>query len=321
MQAESISLFLAVAAGLVSFASPCVLPLVPSYISFIGGQTVIPGKDNYTVVRRQLILRTLGFILGFTTVFVLLGIAFTTTAIAFSGINRWINLVAGAVVALFGLNMIFHFMNFLNYEKRYHFNSSPTGAAGSVLIGMAFAAGWSPCIGPILASILAIAASTGDIAGGSLLLAAYSTGLAVPFLLTSAFLGRAESVLKKMKRHMLSIQRVSGLVLVVVGLLIMTGRFQRMTAWFYQAGFRLNNWHQVNPLTSRLLFSLLLLLPAVLLGLPLLRRFKVRAGEQETIGVLRLTAALLFLALALLQISGLIEIPLLFSRWLSFQGI
>ena len=263
---QNTNVFLAFIAGLVSFLSPCVLPLVPSYISFIGGQDLSQLREGKG--RTSLLIRTVFFVLGFTVVFVLMGVIFSGTAAAFSGATRWINIIAGVVVTLFGLNLLFNFFKFLNYEKRFHFTKMPKGAVGALLLGMAFAAGWSPCIGPILASILALAVGSGSLSTGVALLTVYSLGLALPFILTSAFLSRAEKMLEKMRSHTLSIQRFSGVVLIIIGILMILGQYQQITNWFFLMSFRLREWHGANLLFSRLLFTGIFLLFAILTALP-----------------------------------------------------
>ncbi len=336
MPAENLNVFIAVAAGLVSFVSPCVLPLVPSYISFIGGQGLAELKEGRQS-RAALMGKTLFFVLGFTVVFVLLGIVLSGTAAAFSGANRVINIVAGAIVFVFGANLLFNFISFLNYEKRFHLTSKPAGAAGSALLGMAFAAGWSPCIGPILASILALAASGSSVAGGATLLGFYSLGLALPFLLTSAFLGSAERIMKRIKPHMMLIQRISGVILIVIGILMILGHYSRITNWLVQASFRLRAWDAANSVLSRILFSGIL---AVFAGLQipgLVRTLRKNSDDDRQSGdnqdavlashgwrksaLWRSGLLASTLTLSVLQAAGILQLPVLLAGWLSFQGI
>ena len=312
---QNINIFLAFVAGVVSFVSPCVLPLVPSYISFIGGHGLGKLRED-KVSRGPLLIKTLFFVLGFTIIFVVMGIVFSGTAAAFSGATRWINIIAGSVVVLFGLNLLFNFLKFLNYEKRFHFTKAPAGAGGALLLGMAFAAGWSPCIGPILASILALAASSRNLSSGVLLLSVYSFGLALPFILTSLFLSRAERVLQKIKPQMLKIQRFSGIVLIVIGILIISGQYQQITSWIFLISFRVREWHGANPLASRVLFTALFLIPAVFIARPFIARKRNIASAP-----IRITLVILFVLTATLQLAGVVELPLLLASWLGFQGI
>ncbi|AHC14521.1 cytochrome c biogenesis CcdA family protein [Salinispira pacifica] len=315
MDPQNLNIFLAFAAGTVSFLSPCVLPLVPSYVSFIGGQGLKELREGESP-RLPLMLKTLSFILGFTVVFVVLGMIFSGTAAAFSGATYWINLIAGIIVTVFGLNLIFNFISFLNYEKRFHLAKRPAGMGGALLLGMAFAAGWSPCIGPILASILALAAGSSNLAQGTVLLSVYSLGLALPFLLTSLFIARADSVLKKLKPHMMTIQRISGGILVVIGVLMIFGQYARITNWLIGLSFRLEDWHQAAPGTSGLLFAAVFLLFSLLTALPFIRR-KAELKKHP----LRIIFTLLFLLPVVLQLTGAVELPLIVSSWLGFQGI
>jgi cytochrome c-type biogenesis protein len=346
MPAANLNIFIAFGAGLVSFVSPCVLPLVPSYISFIGGQGLSELRDGGQ--RRMALLgKTLFFVLGFSLVFVLMGILLSGTAAAFSGANRIINIAAGSIVLLFGANLLFNFISFLNYEKRFHLTSRPAGVLGSSLLGMAFAAGWSPCIGPILASILALAASGSSVAGGAALLGFYSLGLALPFLLTSLFLSRAEAAMKRIKPHMMTIQRVSGVILIIIGVLMIFGQYARITNWLIQASFRLRAWDAANPVTGRVVFSRLFLGIGAAIGAPLLgRRIHRRPGagsggesdNAETAAADQLSAStpgrqgpaaiisrtiftLLFMVPGALAALGLVNLPAMIASWLSFQGI
>jgi cytochrome c-type biogenesis protein len=333
MAAENLNIFIALGAGLVSFVSPCVLPLVPSYISFIGGQGLAELREG-NAGRLALLGKTLFFVLGFSVVFVLLGILLSGTAAAFSGANRVINIVAGSIVLVFGANLLFNFIAFLNYEKRFHLNSRPAGAAGSMLLGMAFAAGWSPCIGPILASILALAASGSSVAGGAVLLGAYSLGLALPFLLTSLFLSRAEAAMKRIKPHMMTIQRVSGVILIAIGVLMIFGQYARLTTWLVQASYRLQAWHYGHPDLSRILFGGVFIGIGVLAGIAAVRilvaarnpsndRAPTDPGARRPGGGFYFTLAigLVFLIPGILQAAGAIELPVILAGWLSFQGI
>lgn len=340
---QNVNIFIAFAAGLVSFVSPCVLPLVPSYISFIGGQRDL-GEDKAS--RRKLMVKTLFFVLGFSVIFVVMGLVFSGTAAAFSGALRWINIIAGTVVTIFGLNLLFNFIKFLNYEKRFHLEKAPAGAGGAMLLGMAFAAGWSPCIGPILASILALAAGTGELSAGVLLLSIYSLGLALPFLLTSLFLSKVEGVLRKIKPHMLTIQRISGVVLIVIGVLMISGQYQQITSWLVLMSFRLRQWHTASPLASRLLFTLVFLLLTLFAAWPLIRKALARTqtpdettpadqppDDQAPDGtapdstgkirppLFRIFLLVFFLVIAGLQLAGVLEFPIILAGWLGFQGI
>ncbi|MFW5842418.1 MAG: cytochrome c biogenesis CcdA family protein, partial [Spirochaetota bacterium] len=209
---------LAFAAGLLSFLSPCILPLIPSYLSYIGGASLAELQQSLPR-RSETVGRTLLFVLGFSVVFVVLGLLAGTSGFLIGGTSRIIGLVAGGIVVLLGLNIIFDFWKTLNIERKFHFSSKPRGYAGSVAIGMAFGAGWTPCIGPILAGILFLAGRSGNAATGTALLLVYSLGLGVPFLIAGAFFPQFLKALSGLKRHLETIRIVSGAFLVGIGLL------------------------------------------------------------------------------------------------------
>jgi cytochrome c-type biogenesis protein len=196
-----INLVLAFVAGLLSFLSPCVLPLIPSYLSFVSGVSFQELSERHGVARSVIMVRTAFFVLGFSIVFVVLGILFAGPAMLFSGASRWINLGAGVIVILLGFNVMFDVFSGLNLERRMQVSKRPANAAGAVVVGMAFGAGWSPCIGPILASILLLAGSQGGTGRAALLLAVYSAGLGLPFLLAGAAFTRVSRSIQRIKRY------------------------------------------------------------------------------------------------------------------------
>ncbi len=227
---EPATLGIAVAflAGLLSFLSPCVLPLVPSYIGFVTGMSL----DEVQVRRRAALGHALLFVFGFSLVFVILGASATALGRALLYYQVWLERVGGALIVLFGLYCLGAFrLSALTRERRLHFRDKPLGYLGSVLVGMAFGAGWTPCIGPVLGAILGLAATTGDVQRGMLLLAAYSAGLAVPFLLAAAAIERFLDWFQRFRRYLPWVMRVSGVLLVVVGGLMVTGEFTRLAGW------------------------------------------------------------------------------------------
>jgi cytochrome c-type biogenesis protein len=218
----------AFAGGILSFLSPCVLPLVPSYLGFITGYTL----DEMTHRRRLALTHAVLFVVGFSLVFVLLGASATALGTALRVYNVWIQRVGGALIVLFGLYCLGVLrLDFLGQERRLHLEQKPVGYLGSVLVGMAFGAGWSPCIGPILGGILSLAATEADLGRGLALLTAYSAGLAVPFLAAALAVERFMGWFQRFRRHIHLVQRVSGALLVAVGLLILSGQFTRLAAW------------------------------------------------------------------------------------------
>jgi cytochrome c-type biogenesis protein len=211
-------------AGLISFLSPCVLPLVPGYVSLISGASL----DNTTTAPEQRLLgrvmmNSLMFILGFSLVFIALGAAATSIGQLTHEYYRYLTRIAGVVIIIFGLHLtgIWKIKAFYA-DKRMHSVKGSSSAWGSFLVGFAFAFGWTPCIGPILATILAFAASEDSVVKGVLLLAVYSAGLAVPFLLTSLGIDRFLSFYSRFRRHLHTVEVVSGILLIAVGALVLT---------------------------------------------------------------------------------------------------
>jgi cytochrome c-type biogenesis protein len=237
MDAGSVSLGFAFLAGLASFLSPCVLPIVPSYVSFVTGLTLDDLKgDDRAGARRQAALHAGLFILGFSLVFVALG----ASATALGGLLRrslpLLQQVGGIVVALFGLYMLGVLrLPALMRERRVHLASKPAGRIGSLVAGIAFGAGWTPCIGPVLASILLYAGLETTMARGVLLLAVYALGLGIPFFLAAVGLNWYLSGARYLRRWLVPIERVTGAFLVLLGVLLFTGRFSALSSFF--AGF------------------------------------------------------------------------------------
>lgn len=218
-------------AGLLSFLSPCVLPLVPSYLGFLTGMTL----EEMTDQRRWAVLHSLMFILGFSIIFIALGAAVTALGAALLYHKATIAKVGGVMIILFGIYTtgIFRVAAF-ERERRVHLDRKPVGFLGSMLVGMAFAAGWTPCLGPILGGILGLAGTTGELGKGILLLAAYSAGLAVPFLMAAVAVDRFRLWFVKFRRWLPWVQRASGILLIIVGILLVTGEFTRLAALLQQ---------------------------------------------------------------------------------------
>jgi len=239
-EVKDISIFIAFLGGLISFVSPCVLPLIPGYLSFISGVSIeeMKDKDERSKVLKKVTINSIFFILGFSLVFILLGASSTflgnfLLANKFSIFNR----IAGAIVILFGLHLLGIFkISFLNYEKRVHIKKKSFGLLGSFLIGFAFAFGWTPCVGPILAPILGIAATQESLSQGILLLAFYSLGLGIPFFIAGIGFNTFLRVFQKIKRYFNIIEIASGIFLIIVGFLIFTNSFSYLTGllakWF-----------------------------------------------------------------------------------------
>lgn len=221
-------------AGLLSFLSPCVFPLIPSYITYITGISFadLQAEHPSHVIRQKSILHSLCFICGFTTVFVLLGASATYIGSFLFENAVIIRKVGGVLMVLLGLHVtgLFHF-KFLLGEKRVSIKHKPAGYAGSFLVGIAFAAGWTPCIGPILAAILAVAATEERVYQGILLLLLYSLGLGVPFFLSALAMHRFLVVFNRFKKHILVFEIITGVFLVVIGVLIYTNWLSRLSGY------------------------------------------------------------------------------------------
>ena len=242
---ENVTLLAAFGAGLLSFISPCVLPLIPGYLSYISGLSLdemrgTPAVAAGTAVavavrpgaRRQVILSSLAFILGFSLVFVSLGAAASAIGQFLAERQALFNRIAGAVIIVFGLHTMGVLrIEWLYQEKRVHPSSKPAGYLGAGLVGIAFAFGWTPCIGPILAGILALASSQDTVGHGVRLLAVYSLGLGVPFLATALMIDRFFGAMGRIRKHYHTIEIVSGVLLVIIGVLIFTNRFTIIARW------------------------------------------------------------------------------------------
>ena len=231
----AVTLLTAFFGGLLSFLSPCVLPLVPPYLCFITGATLEDLTGNAAVSRNRTILAAFAFVLGFATVFVLLG---ATASVAGQFIRAHLPLLAqlaGIFIILMGLHFlgVFRFA-FLNREKRYQQETRPAGLIGAYAVGLAFAFGWTPCIGPVLATILAVAAAEDSVGQGAFLLAIYSLGLGVPFLLAALGVGTFLGFLKRFARHLGTVEKAMGVLLVLAGLAFLTGLHQSFAYWLLE---------------------------------------------------------------------------------------
>jgi cytochrome c-type biogenesis protein len=235
----NVTLLTAVAAGFLSFISPCVLPIVPGYISFVSGTSLQELRNRVELDparSRELFRKVAGnsvfFVLGFSVVFVAMGASATYIGQWFAANRLILARVAGAVIILLGLHtMGLTPIKWLNYEKRIHAESKPMGIFGSFLIGLAFAFGWSPCIGPILAGVLVLAAQQDTVGQGVTLLAAYSLGLGIPFIATGLAINRFLNLFARLKNHMKMVEIVAGVLLVGVGVLVATDSLQALSRY------------------------------------------------------------------------------------------
>jgi cytochrome c-type biogenesis protein len=218
-------------AGVLSFLSPCVLPLVPGYVSLISGASV-EELQQQKQARRAVMLHSIAFIVGFSIVFVIAGATATTIGQLASIYRVWLTRIAGVVIIVFGLHLIGVLkIKALYMDKRLHDVKGGASMWGAFAVGFAFAFGWTPCIGPILAGILALASEQDTVVKGMALLAIYSLGLAVPFLLTSFGIERFLKFYTRFRRHLHTVEVVSGVLLVVIGLLILTRHFTVLSGY------------------------------------------------------------------------------------------
>ncbi|PNU19651.1 cytochrome C biogenesis protein [Geothermobacter hydrogeniphilus] len=237
-----ITTWIAFSAGILSFFSPCVLPLIPSYITYITGLSFgqIQEAHPSAKVRMTILLHSLVFILGFSAVFISLGAIAGLASSAFQSHLRegllWVQKIGGVLIFLFGIHLtgLFHFGILLG-EKRVQIQRKPTGFVGTFLVGIAFAAGWTPCIGPILGAILAMAAgTTGGTGRGVFLLTMYSMGLGVPFLISGLLFHSFLSFFNKFRKHIRLVEIGTGLLLMVVGVMLFFDLFSMLTGFLYR---------------------------------------------------------------------------------------
>ncbi len=231
---ERVSLLMAFSAGLLSFLSPCVLPVIPSYVSYITGLSFedLTGNQDRVRIRRITITNSLFFIAGFSFIFVMLGASSSFLGRFLSDHQEIIRKIGGAMIMVFGLYIAGILrIGFLSSDKRLHLQNKPAGFLGTFLVGAAFAAGWTPCIGPVLGSILIYSSMTDSVATGMGLLSVYALGLGIPFLITSIAINTALSYFKRINRYMRIISAVTGLFLVSVGILLFAGDFSLLTQY------------------------------------------------------------------------------------------
>lgn len=226
-------------AGLVSFLSPCVLPLVPPYLGYLGGTTInlASNSESHLDARiwRRVVLGSLVFVLGFTTVFVGLGAGASVFGQFIQTFRSELSIVAGLLIILFGL----HFLGLLRIpllykDARYHGEMPGTGLVGAYVIGLAFAFGWTPCIGPILATVLALAANEASLGAGVRLLFVYSLGLGIPFILAAVAIRPFLSFMQRFRRHLGVVEKVMGAVLVLTGIMFLSGSMNWLGQWMIE---------------------------------------------------------------------------------------
>jgi len=231
--AENVSVFVAISAGFISFLSPCILPLIPSYIAFITGISIeeLSQEENLRQVRKKVIANSLMFILGFSLIFIALGASATFVSQFLTRNIRWFEIGGGVVVIILGLHFVGILrLKFLDREKKIHLKKKPLGYLGTCLVGIAFAAGWTPCVGPILGAILMMAATTQSIFKGIVLLTFYSAGLGLPFFLSAVIIHKFFEYFKAIRKYFKLIAIAGGVLLIMVGILLISGYFSSISA-------------------------------------------------------------------------------------------
>jgi cytochrome c-type biogenesis protein len=225
----------ALLAGVLSFLSPCVLPIVPPYLAYMGGITMNEIQNDARFARRKAVLAAMFFMLGLSTVFLFLGFTASVLGQFFLEYQIALARISGAVIILFGL----HFLGviplpILNRDIRLDAGNRGGSAFGAYILGLAFAFGWTPCIGPQLGAILSLAATEGSVTRGTALLGVYAIGLGIPFLVSAFYIDRAMGFMNRIKRHMRLIERAMGVLLVIVGVALMTGAFSAFAFWLVE---------------------------------------------------------------------------------------
>ena len=227
MFTENITYSAALVAGLLSFFSPCILPLIPAYFSFITGLTLDELTQDKKEVRQKVILSTLFYVAGFSFIFILFGASASFLGSVASQYSWVVRYLGGGIILVFGLHLlgIINIKGF-NFEKKIHVKEKPLHLMGVFVIGMAFGAGWSPCIGPLLGSILIVAGNQDTVLKGVSLLAVYSAGLAIPFIIMSFFINSILGIMKRATKFIGALNKASGILLIVIGLLLIFDKFR-----------------------------------------------------------------------------------------------
>ena len=229
----------ALIAGLLSFVSPCVLPLIPAYISFLGGASLaqLTEEDGIdAATQKRVFYAAIAFVLGFSTVFIALGATATAISAIIAQNSLLLGQIAGVIIIVLGLHFLGVFrIGMLMREARFHVESRPAGLIGAYFIGLAFAFGWTPCVGPVLAAILLVASSEDSIWYGASLLGTYGLGIGVPFLAASLVSGPFVRMMRRFGRHVQTVEKVLGVLLIATGVLFLTGAMSDMAFWLLEA--------------------------------------------------------------------------------------
>ncbi len=230
---EEISYFYVLLAGLLSFLSPCVLPIVPGYLCFIAGTSLDKALDNQETLRSNTLKYSISFVFGFSSIFVLMGASATYLSSLLYEYFDYLRIIGGIIIIIFGIHFtqIIQF-SFLNSDTRIQIKNYKPGLVGSFIVGLSFAFGWTPCIGPILGSVLSVVASSETISEGTFLLILYSAGLGIPFILAAYGIGTFLKFLSRIRKHIRTIEIFTGLLLILFGILILTNRIQELAFFF-----------------------------------------------------------------------------------------
>ncbi|MCF6304961.1 MAG: cytochrome c biogenesis protein CcdA [Rhodobacteraceae bacterium] len=226
------SMFIALIAGIVSFLSPCVLPIVPPYLAYMAGTSI---EDIEAGKNRKVIIAALFFVMGLSTVFMLMGIAASALGRTILQYQSTMTIAGGIIVMIFGL----HFLNivripFLYRDMRMDAGDRGGSILGAYILGVAFAFGWAPCIGPILGTILFLVVEEGSVSKGIIMMSVYAIGLGLPFLLAAVFIGKSIAMMNRFKKHLGKVERISGLLMWTIGLMMVTGSFSELAFWLQE---------------------------------------------------------------------------------------
>ena len=307
-------------AGVLSFLSPCVLPLIPSFFGFLGSKINNENNDTSSTLllnRWILVFHTLGFVFGFVLLFAILGLVFSGSAMLLSGAQGSIQIVSGVLVLLFAFHTWFNLFPFLQYEKKLNLLGKTSGFFGSFLAGAAFGAGWTPCIGPILASILFFAAVSGEPLVGMVYLGVYGLGLGLPFIFMSLFFQKNSRVFDYLRSHQKQVKFLSGLLLFLMGIFIITGQTLVFASWLPTLGFQIERWVQQSPEQSKHLGLVILgVVTLMVIVIGLYQKSKKHFTRFFILGLI----SLLSVGIVLQSIDHF-NLVLLLARWIQFQGI
>ncbi len=291
-------------AGVLSFLSPCILPLASSHVAYICSSGI----------RSHRLIQTAFFIVGFTVVFTTLSTIFLIPTLLFPGFSVLVRSISGFFIIVLGLHTMFDFFKVLHIEKRFHPSPGRGSAISSILFGAAFGAGWTPCVGPILTSILLLASSSNSITTGILYLILFSAGLGLPFLIIAYLLpsGRHKNFRFK---HFKLIKILAGLLICVLGLFVLLGELDQLNARLFRMASAIEKWVGMHPEQARIIFSLAYAALALgtlgLLGIAALRRYPAKIA-------ICIAVALLWTSLGVLEVTGLIQSSEYLAAWLRF---